>query len=109
MALPLPNAPLAIPTDWQDRGTSDYSPLTKSTRSKVSYYVEKDACDQDAYQVAQASMSIVQNSPDCRSVLAGTVSISVRIPIDGEAVDSNLLIDHVQTLIATRIAAATAQ
>lgn len=99
MALPLPEAPLALPTFNEDRGGNWIATEGNgrgSSRSKPSVYTDKDVCDQDAYRVGSISMSISQQTDDCRTVSAGGGSLKVRIPIDATAADVNLIVNHLR-------------
>lgn len=119
MALPVPTIPLTIPVFGavngqtgrivpavgnEDRGAAVINIATNSTVTHPSLYVENDQCDTPAYLVGSISMTIQQNTEDCRSVLGATVSIKARVPnVAGAGQDFNTLVDQAQTLLSTAI------
>lgn len=116
MALPLPVSPLVIPdfgtqistgaisplgTDVEDRGSAYIHTPTKSTISRFAKYTELDVCDQLAYRVVNGAMTIQQNTPDCRTVLGGSVSVKVRVPFSpGSAADASALLQEMTDRVA---------
>lgn len=93
MALPLPATPVVLPSYEQDRGTILFDSTTKSTRQKPSGYKKNDVCDQDAYRVIGAALSVNQLSNDCRTVLAASGSISLTLPHNAVAADVDTIIN----------------
>lgn len=91
MALPIPAAPVTIPTFTQDRGPVRVDPVTKSTFNKATGYVVLDQCDQEAYYRLNASININQLGEDCRLINQASASLTMTVPLDVDNVDVNNL------------------
>lgn len=102
MAVGIPSSPLVLPTDWENRGNQFYSPSTKSTYSVVSIYTEKNICDADSWRVFTANLTLNQLI-DCVPVLAGQLTISGRIPVDGIDADYTTMNTFVSSLVTAAI------
>lgn len=102
--MPTPASPLVVPSYTQNRGSVFIDPLTKSTLQVASVYREDDVCGDPAYIVFGQSMTINQLI-SCTPVLAGTLSISGRIPTDGDAADLTTMSDFLVGSLGVAIAA----
>lgn len=98
MPAPLPQFPVTIPTAWSDRGNTFLNEATKSSKQRVSGFVQQNVCDQNAYYVFGAAMNINQNTDDCQNVLASGLSLNLRVPYEG-ATNATILA-HFDALVA---------
>jgi len=89
-------APVVIPTFTEDRGNIWFDPVTKSTWTKVVKYDETNSCGETAWTYAQCAATI-NKLVNCVPTMAAQVTIKVRIPVDGDGVDEELIINFVKS------------
>lgn len=100
--MPTPSSPVVIPNFSENRGTIVVDPLTKSTIQLPTVYRADDACGDPAYIVFGQAMTINQLI-GCVPILAATISISGRIPADGDGADLTTIVDALQANLVVGI------
>jgi len=109
MAIPVPTAPLVIPSAFNTKRGNDNvdsaSPSTQSSWSDAIAYVVKNQCDVDSLIKFSASVTI-NEFVDCQLTQAGSLSIKGAVPVgeDGTGVDA--MYQKVKASIVAAVAAA---
>jgi hypothetical protein len=82
MALAQPNigAVNPLPSFTQDRGSSIFDPITKSTKQDPSVFTKEDTCGRDTYVAFSQSISINENI-DCTPTLAASITLAGLVPL----------------------------
>jgi hypothetical protein len=101
MALPIPSAPIVIPSMLTDNGNAMLDSKTKSSIEKAVSFVKLDACDQHTLTKFRTSIVVNARTATCDLVNTGQLTLSGAIPPNGTIADFDVMIAELRTQLLT--------